>query len=169
MTSAVIIGAGAGLSASLARAFHQRGHRIVLASRDPSDLTDLQRETNAELISCDARYPAQIEAVFAAADTMGETPEIAVYNPSARVPGAIEDVDPEAVQSALMTTAYGGFIMAQQAARRMVPRGKGAILFTGASASIKGYPGSAAFAMAVSGTPSAVGLSSRLTPSPASR
>ena len=86
--------------------------------------------------------------MFARADKLfGAPPDVVVYNPSSRVRGSIVDIDPAAVEKALAITAYGGFLVAQQAAKRMVPRGNGAILFTGASASVKGYPLSASFAM----------------------
>ena len=78
---------------------------------------------------------------------MDEPLEVAVYNPSARVRGPLVDLDPEAVRRAIEVTAFGAFLMAQQAARRMLPREAGTILFTGASAGVKGFPRSASFAM----------------------
>ncbi len=147
MGAAVIIGAGEGLSASLARKLHARGHKLLLAARNINKLDDLQKETGATLVSCDAVIPADLEKVFAKADTMDEHLEIAIYNPSARVRGGIVDLDPEAVKSAILITSYGAFLMAQQAAKRMIPKGEGAILFTGASAGVKGYPNSSSFAM----------------------
>jgi NAD(P)-dependent dehydrogenase (short-subunit alcohol dehydrogenase family) len=74
-------------------------------------------------------------------------PEIVIYNAGARAPGPLADLDPLAVQTALAISAFGGFLVTQQAAKRMVPRGRGAILLTGATASIKGFAQSAAFAM----------------------
>lgn len=147
MGTAVIIGAGAGLSASLARKLHGRGHSLLLAARDTGKLAALQQETGARLVSCDAAEPDDMEKVFAEADAMEGPLELAVYNPSARVRGAITELDPVAVRSAILTTGYGAFLMAQQAAQRMIPNGKGAILFTGASAGVKGYPRSSTFAM----------------------
>lgn len=147
MGTAVIIGAGEGLSASLARKLHGRGYKIVLASRNTSKISELQRETGAKLVTCDASRPSDMESVFAEADGLGEPLEVAIYNPSARVRGGITDLDPEAVKSAILTTGYGAFLMAQQAAKRMIPRGMGAMLFTGASAGVKGYPNSSTFAM----------------------
>ena len=147
MGTAVIIGAGEGLSASLARKLHARGHRLVLAARNTGKLASLQQETDATLVSCDAANPDDMERVFDAADAQNEPLEIAIYNPSARVRGSITDLDPDAVKSAILITGYGAFLMAQQAARRMLPNGQGAILFTGASAGVKGYPNSSTFAM----------------------
>ena len=146
--SALVVGAGDGLSASVSRAFAGAGMRIGLAARDTGKLAPLASELDAETFACDASKPAEVEAMFEAADAaLGGPPEVVVYNPSARVRGPLVDLDPEGVANALAVTAYGGFLVAQAAARRMLPKGQGAVLFTGASASVKGYAGSAPFAM----------------------
>ena len=147
MTTALIIGAGAGLSASLARKLAARGHQLVLAARDASDLGPLAEETQATLVDCNARDRADMERLFAAVDATGSPLAVAVYNPSARVRGPIDELDPEAVENAILVTGYGAFLMAHHAARRMLPRAAGAMLFTGASAGVKGFPHSATFAM----------------------
>jgi NAD(P)-dependent dehydrogenase (short-subunit alcohol dehydrogenase family) len=122
--------------------------RIALAARNPGKLTSLAKELGAGTLTCDASDSGQVAQMFARADEFfGAPPDVVVYNPSFRVRGSIVDIDPAEVAKALAITAYGGFLVAQQAARRIMPRGSGAILFTGASASIKGYPLSAAFAM----------------------
>lgn len=144
---ALIVGAGTGLSASLARLFSRYGMRVALASRDSLKLEGLCAETGAEAFDCDASKPQDVERLFAAVGrTIGE-PDVVVYNASGRVRGAIADLDPSAVERAIAVSAYGGFLVAQQAAKRMAPKKSGAILFTGASASVKGYAQSAAFAM----------------------
>ena len=147
--TALIVGAGDGLSASIARAFADKGGmRIALAARNPGKLAGLVKELGAQALECDASDRSQVETMFARADELlGASPDVVVYNPSYRVRGPFLEVDPGDVAKALAITAYGGFLVAQQAAKRMVPRGSGAILFTGASASIKGYPQSATFAM----------------------
>ncbi len=146
--SALVVGAGDGLSASVARAFAGAGMRIGLAARNADKLAPLASELKAETFACDASEPAEVEAMFEAADAaLGGPPEVVVYNPSARVRGPLVELDPAGVLNALAVTAFGGFLVAQAAARRMLPRGQGAVLFTGASASVKGYPGSAPFAM----------------------
>ncbi len=147
MGTAVIIGAGEGLSASLARKLHARGHSLLLAARNTGKLAELQAETGATVVACDASEAADMEKVFAEADAMEGPLDLAIYNPSARVRGGITELDPAAVKSAVLITGYGAFLMAQQAAKRMIPQGKGAILFTGASAGVKGYPNSSTFAM----------------------
>jgi NAD(P)-dependent dehydrogenase (short-subunit alcohol dehydrogenase family) len=141
---AVIVGAGQGLSASLARAVAARGMRVVLAARRADKLAPLAAETGAAVHACDASRPADVERLFVALDG---TPSLVVYNASARVRGPFVEVDPAAVLQALHVTAYGGFLVGQAAAKRMLPAGRGSILFTGASASVKGYPQSASFAM----------------------
>jgi NAD(P)-dependent dehydrogenase (short-subunit alcohol dehydrogenase family) len=146
--SALIVGAGPGLGASLARTFAGDGMRVVVAARDHDRLKAIARETGAGVLTCDATDAAAVAALFeAATDQLGAAPEVVVYNASQRVRGAFVDVDPVAVARAVSVTAYGAFLVAQQAARRMLPRRQGAILFTGASAGMKGYAQSAAFAM----------------------
>ena len=143
----LIIGAGAGLSASLARALAKRGDKVVLAARDTTDLQAFAAEINADLVNCDAKDRSDMEALFAHIDQLDGALETAVFNPSARVRGPIDEVDPEAVERALMVSAYGAFLMAHHASQRMLDAGQGTMLFTGASAGVKGFPKSASFAM----------------------
>lgn len=143
----VIVGAGHGLSAALARLLAAQGARVVLAARNVDKLSSLVAEIGARAIACDASEPEQVEALFANVDAGEGTPSLVVFNPSRRVPGPLVEVDAQAVYQSLMVTAFGGFLVGQAAARRMLARGAGSILFTGASASVKGYPKSAAFAM----------------------
>ena len=147
MSTALIVGAGAGLSASLARKLAARGHSIVLAARDTSDLGALADETGAVTVDCNARDRDDMARLFQAVDATGSPLDIAIYNPSARVRGGIAELDPEAVENAILTTTYGAFLMAHHAAKRMEPRGSGTMLFTGASAGVKGFANSATFAM----------------------
>jgi len=145
---ALIVGAGSGLSASLARLLAADGLRIGLAARNVDKLATLAAETGAAVHACDASRPAEVEALFARLEpALGGTPDVVVYNASGRLRGRVADLDPAAVAEALMVSAYGGFLVAQAAARRMLPHRHGAILLTGASASVKGFAGSAPFAM----------------------
>ena len=137
---------GAGLSASLARLFVKNGLRVSLAARDPGKLEDLCSETGAEAHACNAAEHSDVAALFSALEE-GGAPDVVVYNPSARVRGPFIDLAPAEVERAVQITALGAFFAAQEAAKRMVPAGHGAILFTGASAGVKGYPQSASFAM----------------------
>jgi NAD(P)-dependent dehydrogenase (short-subunit alcohol dehydrogenase family) len=146
--TALIVGAGEGLSASLARLFATEGIRVGLAARGTDKLAALCKETGAKAFACDASKPEAVAKLFQDVEAQIGAPEVVVYNASARARGPVVDLIPADVERALIIGAYGGFLVAQQAARRMVPKGHGAILFTGASASVKGYAQSAPFAMA---------------------
>ena len=140
---ALIVGAGSGLSAALARKCAAAGMRVALAARQVGKLDALVAETHARAFACDASIPAQVDELFAAIDT----PDLVVYNPRYRVRGPLLGLQREEVLKTLIVTAYGGFLVAQAALARMVERGRGALFFTGASASVKGYAESAPFAM----------------------
>ena len=146
-SSALLVGAGPGLSASLARALSGEGIKVALAARSTGDLNALVKETGARAFACDAAERGEVEKLFADVDASVGTPDIVIYNASFRTRGPFVDLDPLDVQKALAVTAYGAFLVAQQAARRMLPKKHGAILLTGASAGVKGYPQSAPFAM----------------------
>ncbi|MGO9545336.1 MAG: SDR family NAD(P)-dependent oxidoreductase [Rhodomicrobium sp.] len=146
-SSALIVGAGPGLSASVARAFARSGMKIALAARDTAKLKPLQGGLGAAAFACDATNPGQVRNLFGEAARVNGEPDVVVYNAGARLRGPLIDLDPAAVERALQVSAFGGFLVAQEAARRMLPKGRGAILFTGASASVKGYAQSAPFAM----------------------
>jgi NAD(P)-dependent dehydrogenase (short-subunit alcohol dehydrogenase family) len=145
--TALIVGAGSGLSASLARAFAKAQITVALAARSVEDLAPLAAETGAKLFACDATDRQQVARLFADASQSIGAPEVVVYNASYRVRGPLTDLDPAEVERSLAVSAFGGFLVAQEAVRRMLARGHGAVLFTGASASIKGYAQSAPFAM----------------------
>ncbi len=146
-TTAVIVGAGSGLSASLARALAKRGHDLVLVARDTAKLSALVAETGARAVAADGSDPGAVAQVFA---DLPSPLRVAIYNPSARQRGPIAELDPEAVRRALEVTAFGAFLTGQQAARLMLRNDgdvKGTILITGASAGVKGFANSAPFAM----------------------
>lgn len=144
---ALIVGAGAGLSASLARRFAAAGMSVALAARNSGKLDAICAETGACAITCDASDENAVTGLFDQVETMIGSPDVVVYNASGRLRGPIETLAPAEVARAIALSAFGGFLVAQQAAKRMLGAGRGAILFTGASASVKGYPQSAAFAM----------------------
>jgi NAD(P)-dependent dehydrogenase (short-subunit alcohol dehydrogenase family) len=144
---ALIVGAGEGLSASLARLFSREGIRVALAARHIEKLGALCAETGARAFACDATEPDEVERLFGLVEREIGVPDLVVYNAGARARGAFVDLVPAEVAQAIAVSAYGGFLVAQQAAVRMLPNTHGAILFTGASASVKGYPQSAPFAM----------------------
>ncbi len=145
--SALIVGAGSGLSASLARAFGKAGMSVALAARSASKLDEFVKATGAKAFNCDAAKRDEVEKLFADLDAAKLTPDVVVYNASYRTRGPLVELDPAEVAKAIEITAFGAFLVAQAAVKRMLPRKQGAILFTGASASVKGYAQSASFAM----------------------
>jgi len=146
-TSALIVGAGQGLSASLTRLLTKEGLAVAIAARDTAKLAPLCTETGARAFGCDAQDEAQVQRLFADVERAHGAPDVVIYNASTRTRGPFVELVPAEVQRALQVTAFGAFLVAQQAAARMLPKGHGAILFTGASASVKGYAQSAPFAM----------------------
>lgn len=145
--TALIVGAGAGLSASLARLFASEEMRVALSARKTGKLDALAEEIGARCYRCDAGEPDQVTALFESVVADMGVPDVVVYNPSRRVRAPLIELDPAEVDKAIRITCYGGFLVGQAAARLMLERGSGSILFTGASASVKGYPQSATFAM----------------------
>jgi NAD(P)-dependent dehydrogenase (short-subunit alcohol dehydrogenase family) len=144
---ALIVGAGSGLSASIAKSFATAGMKIALAARSVDDLGPLAAEIGAKTYACDATSRDAVKKLYAdIAAALGD-PHAVVYNASYRTRGPFVELDPAEVEKSIAVTAFGGFLVAQEAVRRMLPKGAGAILFTGASASVKGYAQSAPFAM----------------------
>lgn len=144
---ALIIGAGSGLSASLARLFTREEITVALAARQIDKLSQLAQSIGARTFTCDASNPDQVTQLFKQVEQQLGIPTVVIYNPSFRIYGALIDLDPQEVLATIQVNAYGGFLVAQAAARGMLQLGEGAIFFTGASASVKGYPRSAPFAM----------------------
>ncbi len=145
MTVAVVVGVGPGLSASVARRCAKEGMSVAVAARnEPKALAE---QLSGKSYICDVGEPTQVDALFAGVEADLGPPDLVVFNPSMRVPGPVAEIDPAQVKIALMLSCYGGFLVGQAAARSMEARRQGAIFFTGATASVKGYPTSAAFAM----------------------
>src|SRR5580692_2528703 len=145
--SALIVGVGPGLSASLARLYAKHGLRVALAARRTDKLAALCAETKAVAHACDATDAGQVARLFEAVQADQGAPDVVVYNASGRERGPLVELDPAGVQQAIAVSAFGGFLVSQQAARRMLPQGRGAILLTGATAGVKGFANSSAFAM----------------------
>jgi NAD(P)-dependent dehydrogenase (short-subunit alcohol dehydrogenase family) len=145
--SALIVGSGPGLSAALGRLFSREGMQVALAARDVNKLATLAKEINGRAYACDAADPRDVENLFDRVARDIGVPNLVVHNASYRARGAITELDPAEVQKTILVTCYGGFLVGQAAAKRMLSAGRGTILFTGASASIKGFANSAAFAM----------------------
>ena len=145
--TALIVGVGGGLSASVARSFAKAGMKIALAARRVPDLAALAKDVGGEAFACDATKRGDVVRLFGEVERAYGAPDVVVYNASYRTRGAFIDLDPAEVEKTLAVSVFGGFLVAQEAAKRMLPHKHGAILFTGASASVKGYAQSAPFAM----------------------
>jgi NAD(P)-dependent dehydrogenase (short-subunit alcohol dehydrogenase family) len=145
--TALIVGVGAGLSASLARTLTKAGMRVALAARRAGELVGLAKEIDGRAFACDATQRAQVAKLFADVEAAFGAPDVVVYNASYRTRGPFVELEPADIEKSLAVSVFGGFLVAQEAARRMLPKAYGAIMFTGASASVKGYAQSAPFAM----------------------
>lgn len=143
----LIVGAGAGLSASVARRFAKEGARIALAARHPEKLQDLAGDLGARTYACDVAERASVDTLVAQVTADLGAPDVVLFNASGRVRGAFTELDPEAVKQALLVSCYGGYLVCNAVVPGMLERGSGTILLTGASASVKGYARSASFAM----------------------
>ena len=146
-SSALIVGTGPGLSASLARLFARNGLSVALAARETGKLTALAKETGASVHACNAADQKDVAGLFETLDAAGRTPDVVVYNASNRVRGALVDLPPDDVRRAIEISAFGAFLVSQQAVKRMLPKGEGAVLLSGATAGVKGFALSATFAM----------------------
>jgi NAD(P)-dependent dehydrogenase (short-subunit alcohol dehydrogenase family) len=144
---ALIVGSGPGLSASLARLFKREGMKVALAARNIKKLDGLVKEIDGRAYACDATSPTGVKNLFQSVSQDLGDPNLVIYNASGRVRGPITELDPEEVRQTILITCYGGFLVGQEAAKKMLKAGSGTILFTGASASVKGYAKSPAFAM----------------------
>ena len=143
----LIVGAGSGLSASLARAFNSKGMKIVLAARNIDKLDSLKKEIDALVFKCDSTENKSVQNLFLQTDSIIGTPEIVIYNPSLRIVKPFIEYDPDEMLQSIKVNSYGAFLVAHESVKRMLKIGKGNIFFTGSSASIKGFAKSASFAM----------------------
>ena len=145
--TALIVGVGSGLSASLARLFAKNGMKVALGARRADGLAALAKEIGGKAFACNSADPDDVAKLFTEVDAAFGAPDVVVYNASYRTRGPLADLVPEEVAKSIAVSAFGGFLVAQQAVKRMLPKKHGAIIFTGASASVKGYAQSAPFAM----------------------
>ncbi len=143
----LIVGAGSGLSASLARAFNSKGMKIVLAARNIDKLDSLKKEIDALVFKCDSTENKSVQNLFLQTDSIIGTPEIVIYNPSLRIVKPFIEYDPDEMLQSIKVNSYGAFLVAHESVKRMLKVGKGNIFFTGSSASVKGFAKSASFAM----------------------
>ena len=145
--TALVVGAGPGIGASVARALTAAGLKVVVAARNPDRLRDVASASDAIGLEVDATDPASVAHLFEQTERAIGVPEVVLYNASGRVRGPLTELDPELVRRSIEVSSFGAFLVTQQAARRLVPHGRGAILLTGATASVKGFANSASFAI----------------------
>ena len=143
----LIVGAGSGLSASLARAFSSKGMKVVLAARNIDKLASLKKEIDALVFKCDSTENKSVQNLFLQTDSIIGTPEIVIYNPSLRIVKPFIEYEPDEMLQSIKVNSYGAFLVAHESVKRMLKLGKGNIFFTGSSASVKGFAKSASFAM----------------------
>ena len=143
----LIVGAGSGLSASLARAFSSKGMKVVLAARNIDKLASLKKEIDALVFKCDSTENKSVQNLFLQTDSIIGTPEIVIYNPSLRIVKPFIEYEPDEILQSIKVNSYGAFLVAHESVKRMLKLGKGNIFFTGSSASVKGFAKSASFAM----------------------
>ena len=144
---ALIVGAGPGISAAFGEALVADGYQVALSSRNLEKLSPLAAKMNAKAFAADASSPQSLVQLFSEVDRSVGEPEVVLFNPSARVRGDLLTLDIETAAAAIQTTAIGALVTAQEAARRMLPKGRGSIFFTGATAGVKGFARSSVFAM----------------------
>lgn len=147
---ALVVGAGPGVSASCARLFSKEGFKVAIAARniDKPELNELKQSFGVHAYVCNAAEPSSVEKLFASVTRdLGGFPDLVVYNASGAARGPITKLDAQKVKDGLLVSAFAGFNVAQHAAIGMTARGTGTLLFTGASASYKGYANSSSFAM----------------------
>jgi short-subunit dehydrogenase len=146
--SVLIVGTGPGLSTSLARLCSSEGLKVVLASRNVEKLNDLKKEIKAKTFICDASNVKDVSNLFKQTDKLIGTPNLVIYNASSRPKkNSVVELDPIETQKSINITCFGAFLVAQEAAKRMLKRKSGSIFFTGATAGVKGFANSSVFAM----------------------
>lgn len=157
---ALIVGGGPGISSSCAKLFAQNGMRVGVAARNPEKavLQSLEKTHGVRRYACDASEPVAVEQMFENVVQEIGPPRLVVHNIDGRVPGifrkSVIEADPLMALETLRNAAFSAFLVGQQAARLMLGNrpdangAKGTIIFTNASAALKGFPLSGAFAMA---------------------
>ncbi|RDD60368.1 SDR family NAD(P)-dependent oxidoreductase [Ferruginivarius sediminum] len=138
MSVAVVVGAGPGLGAALCRRFAQGGLKVAAARRRKDELEDLAGQVGGRAYACDATRQSDVETLFEDVARDLGTPELVVFNAGAFRPGGLLDIDAATFEDCWRASCLGGFHVAQAAVRAMLPRGRGTLIFTGATASLRG-------------------------------
>lgn len=148
----IIVGVGPGLGAALARRFAAAGHRVAVAARNSDKLAGVVDEITAaggtaKAYACDGTSESSVIGLFEAAEADLGAIDVAIYNASGRARGPIAETTLQDFTDSWERCCLGGFLVGREAARRLGPKGAGSILFTGATASMKGFAHSATFAV----------------------
>lgn len=141
--TAVVVGVGPGLGLALVKAFAKEGYKVLAAARKASALTELSAaspEARVTPVDVDATQPAQVDQLFARAEREGPV-RVAIFNAGTFQRATVTETDPEQFERCWRLGSFGGFLVGRAAARLMAGRGAGTILFTGATASLRGGAG----------------------------
>jgi NAD(P)-dependent dehydrogenase (short-subunit alcohol dehydrogenase family) len=153
---ALVVGAGDAIGSAICRRFAREGFTVCAARRNVERLQPLEREARAagwtlHSFACDARREDAVAALFADIEARIGPLSVVVFNVGANVPMAALDTDSRKFSKIWEMACFAGFLTSREAARHMLPRGRGTILFTGATASVRGAAGFGAFASAKHG------------------
>ncbi|MCP3473682.1 SDR family NAD(P)-dependent oxidoreductase [Bradyrhizobium sp. CCGUVB1N3] len=155
MKTAIVIGVGPdrGVGAQLCKRFANDGLKVIVAGRTLSALESVARDIvaaggQAVPFVADATKESDVAALF---DAAGSELDLAIYNAGNNTPGKIVEMDADYFEKAWRVVCFGGFLFGREAVRRMAPKKAGTLLFTGASASLRGRPGFGAFNSAKAG------------------
>ena len=152
----LVVGAGDATGGAIARRFAREGYVACVVRREANHLSKLVAEIEsaggqARAFGVDAREEAQVVAMFDAIESEVAPLEVVVYNIGANVRFPIAETTSRVFRKVWEMACFGGFLAGREAAKRMLPRGHGTIIFTGATASVRGGNGYAAFAAAKHG------------------
>jgi NAD(P)-dependent dehydrogenase (short-subunit alcohol dehydrogenase family) len=150
------VGSGQGLGAALARRFAVGGHRVIVSGRTEAKITQVVRDIvdrggNAEAFRADATVESDVVALFDFAQSSGHVIDLVVFNAGNNVRHDFRTMPAELFEQSWRVATFGGFLVGREAARRLAPSGKGTVIFTGATASLRGKPPFTAFASAKAG------------------
>ena len=150
------VGSGQGLGAALARRFAIGGHRVIASGRTEAKIAEIVRDIvdrggNAAAFRADAPVESEVAALFDFAQSSGHVIDLVVFNAGNNVWHDLRTMPAELFEQTWRLATFGGFLVGREAARRLAPSGKGTVIFTGATASLRGKPPFTAFASAKAG------------------
>jgi NAD(P)-dependent dehydrogenase (short-subunit alcohol dehydrogenase family) len=138
---AIVVGVGPGLGSSLVRCFAGDGMTVVAAARHASERAQFKAMTNIRPVDCDATSPGEVARLFDQTESTLAPPALVVFNVGAYQRGTVSETDPAEFERCWRVGCFSGFLVGREAARRMIGAGQGTIIFTGATASLRGGAG----------------------------